>query len=429
MFFTKIISYIKSFFTYTTDNALYTFINNDKYDLSNFKHPGGNLINLSHNIDSKLLIDINHPFESLPKIYKLLETRKINNSNSKLEITKDLFYNELNYNVSNYLKNNNLSYHSFQSISLLESSITLILYLFSIYKMNQTGYISYAILNAFLTTRLGFIQHMGNHGAYSKSFLINNLLGYFMDLAGSSNLIWKHEHMVSHHVYTNLTGKDNDFDIGSPFIRLHPKIKYQNSHKYQIYFIFLGMVFGLYKWIITDFISFFNKSIGNVRLQHIFKSDIAINLCFKIFFILSFIVYPTLFYGFKYAMLLLFIRQSLTALFIENIFIVNHIQPGLDNYNHDNHWSINQINTSCNWSSKSLFANWISIGLNNQIEHHLFPTMNPYLYPYISPIVKTTCNKYNIKYNEFSSFYDAWISMVKYIRYLSYPILDKKVNN
>ena len=48
----------------------------------------------------------------------------------------------------------------------------------------------------------------------------------------------------------------------------------------------------------------------------------------------------------------------------------------------------------------SKFINFITGGLNYQIEHHLFPSVNVQYYPLISKIVRKHLDKNNIKYNE-----------------------------
>lgn len=63
-------------------------------------------------------------------------------------------------------------------------------------------------------------------------------------------------------------------------------------------------------------------------------------------------------------------------------------------------------------SSGSTLANWVSGGLNHQIEHHLFPSMSIYAYPTIAPVVQQTCAEFGIKYNTFDSFPQAWWSMM-----------------
>ena len=51
---------------------------------------------------------------------------------------------------------------------------------------------------------------------------------------------------------------------------------------------------------------------------------------------------------------------------------------------------------SANWRAGSRVYNWISGGLNHQIEHHLFPSMSIYLYPTIAPVVRATCAEFGL---------------------------------
>jgi hypothetical protein len=61
-------------------------------------------------------------------------------------------------------------------------------------------------------------------------------------------------------------------------------------------------------------------------------------------------------------------------------------------------WAELQVKTTANFCSRSLFWNFVSGGLSNQIEHHLFPSTCHVHYPAIAPIVKKTCEEFGIKY-------------------------------
>ena len=82
------------------------------------------------------------------------------------------------------------------------------------------------------------IMHDSNHGSYSKNKTINRILGYTMDLIGSSHTLWKQKHNILHHTYTNIAEADNDIEVG-PLLRLHPSQGRSFIHRFQhIYFIF-----------------------------------------------------------------------------------------------------------------------------------------------------------------------------------------------
>ena len=78
-------------------------------------------------------------------------------------------------------------------------------------------------------------------------------------------------------------------------------------------------------------------------------------------------------------------------------------------------WYVHQINTSTNHGCDKMFNFIFSGGLNFQIEHHLFPSINHCHHPYIRPIVKKICKKYNVKYIEFNGYYDAFLSYYNYL--------------
>jgi len=45
---------------------------------------------------------------------------------------------------------------------------------------------------------------------------------------------------------------------------------------------------------------------------------------------------------------------------------------------------------------------WLFGYFNYHTEHHLFPGLNPSLYPKIQPIVKSVCEKYGVRYKHIS---------------------------
>lgn len=75
-----------------------------------------------------------------------------------------------------------------------------------------------------------------------------------------------------------------------------------------------------------------------------------------------------------------------------------------------NDWAELQILESSNWSKDSKFINYITGGLNQQIEHHLFPSLSDYHYPNISKIIEEECKLRKINYNNYDSLYSNFIS-------------------
>src|ERR1051326_9605226 len=80
---------------------------------------------------------------------------------------------------------------------------------------------------------VGFnVQHDGAHRAYSKYNWINKLMAMALDLLGGSSYVWDHKHNTVHHTYANITGHDDDIDVGI-LGRLSPHQKRRRFHRLQ----------------------------------------------------------------------------------------------------------------------------------------------------------------------------------------------------
>ena len=63
------------------------------------------------------------------------------------------------------------------------------------------------------------IQHDANHGAYSGNTMLEYMLGTTLDVVGASSFMWKQQHVVGHHTYTNVDGLDPDIRVKDPDVR------------------------------------------------------------------------------------------------------------------------------------------------------------------------------------------------------------------
>jgi Fatty acid desaturase len=64
------------------------------------------------------------------------------------------------------------------------------------------------------------------------------------------------------------------------------------------------------------------------------------------------------------------------------------------------------------------------VGLNYQIEHHLFPRIQHSHYPLIAPLVRTFCNKKNIPYVHFPTIGDNFAACVRHLMQLGEGTTD-----
>jgi fatty acid desaturase len=75
------------------------------------------------------------------------------------------------------------------------------------------------ILSGFGMAGIGMgVMHDAIHGSYSKNKIVNKLMGYTINLIGANDKVWKLQHNVLHHSFTNVD--EHDDDINAPFISI-----------------------------------------------------------------------------------------------------------------------------------------------------------------------------------------------------------------
>jgi fatty acid desaturase/cytochrome b involved in lipid metabolism len=397
----------------------WTSIEGIVYDVTSFvsSHPGGSVIRLALGRESTVLVESYHPSTAAKKINNILANQcKLVGRLEGYEPTDNSFFLTVRGRVESYLSQNKFDRHYILPITLSEAAITMLLYLFlSLYVSMYRSYLV-AILVGVLTGRLGFLMHTGNHCGVSHNIIINRIVGYFMDVIGSTNVIWSYEHQVAHHMDPNEIEKDNDCEIGNPFFRFHPELKWHPLQSFQHITIPIAMSIGFLKWYLSDFFHYLYGSVGNVTFKAT-TYDWLVLVTFKAFWFVLHFALPWYYHGLRHALGLSIVLMVIGAHYLENVFIVNHIQHGLVPPP-NSHWAIKQVLATANWKSRSHFYNFVSGGLNHQIEHHLFPSVSTWLYPHISPIVQQTCTEFDLPYFNYSCFSEAWLDMNSYLKAL-----------
>jgi fatty acid desaturase (delta-4 desaturase) len=77
-------------------------------------------------------------------------------------------------------------------------------------------------------------------------------------------------------------------------------------------------------------------------------------------------------------------------------------------------WGAQQILTSANWGG--VIGNFMTGGLNLQIEHHLFPAISFMHYPAIAAIVEDEAKKRGIPYNHYKTLPEILVRFQQYMR-------------
>ena len=278
------------------------------------------------------------------------------------------------------------------------------------------------IVYASCRTRLGFAMHHGNHSAISSNSWLNRTIGYLMDFIGASSDIWRIQHDAWHHSYPNDVTVDTDARIGAPFFRLHSAVSKHWCQKILQPFVLVLLtgVTGV-KWVIGDISHAVTGQFSGHLLSPVLMARIRIAAIFRFFWILFIWVYiPYLFVSHSDAFMIWLVGVLITGYQLALTFLVNHIQaPYSLKPQVSLHWAVEQVFETTNWSSGHHFWNWVSGGLNHQIEHHLFPNVSYYHYPAISHIVKRCCIDHGLPYRSWPNFSQAFLECMRFLLSLS----------
>ncbi len=273
------------------------------------------------------------------------------------------------------------------------------------------------ILSGFGMAGIGMgIMHDAIHGSFSKRKWLNDLMSNTINLIGSSKHMWRIQHNVLHHSFTNIN--EHDDDIHTPFfLRFSPHATKNKLHKYQHWYAWIFYGLSTISWLtFKDFINLVRfKKMGLIRDKKSQLRYLISIILWKLIFFALVLVMPmlltsasgwTIFFAFL-------VMQFVTGLCISIVFQSAHIMPNAEFPLPDNEGKMetdrmaHQLLTTCNFSQKGTFLFWTLGGLTNQIEHHLFPHISHVHYKKIAPIVKQTAEEFGLPYNSNGSFISA----------------------
>lgn len=329
------------------------------------------------------------------------------------------FYDAVKAGVDQYFSNNNLSPHG--NLNMWVKMVFMLMLYLGPYICIVTGIGSDSIwlmMGLWFLMGLGIVglgtsvMHDANHGALSKHKKVNTWAGYVTELIGGYSIIWKIQHNILHHTYTNVDGLDEDIDSVS-LLRFSPNRPLYWFHRYQfIYAWFLYSLLTLFWMSAKHFIQLHNyKRHGLLRKQKISvrKAYLQVSLLCAFYFTYT-LVLPLLFSGISWQLVLLgYLLMHVTAgLALSCIFQPAHIvetsdfEAPADNNGKPymkNSWAVHEVLNTANYAPRSRITSWFIGGLNYQIEHHLFPGVCHVHYPKISAIVRNIALAYGLPYH------------------------------
>lgn len=397
------------------------------YDLTDFKHPGGESIEMFGGNDVTATYKMIHPYHTDKHLEKMTRIGKV--SDFKTEYVFDTeFEREIKREVFKIVRRGR-EFGTWGWYARCAFYVSLFFYLQYLWVTVGSSF-GLAIIYGLSQSLIGLnVQHDANHGAASKNPIINDVLGLGADFIGGSRWLWLEQHWT-HHTYTNHAEKDPDSFSAEPMMLFndyplgHPARKWM--HRFQAFF-YLPVLAGY--WLS----SVFNPQVLDLKQRGALSVGIKMDndwlvnsrkyaIALRALYIFVNIVTPFINHGLSWAPLgHIMVMGMAESLGLGLLFSLSHNFENADRdptapYKKTGEpvcWFKSQVETSCTyggWLSGALTG-----GLNFQVEHHLFPRMSSAWYPYIAPKVREICAKHGVQYVYYPWLFSNFLSTLKYM--------------
>jgi len=351
-------------------------------------------------------------------------------------VGSESFFKEVRTRVNRHFKNNQIDKHATSNMVL--KTLCMFGVFFATYATIVSGVVTHPVAFVLLWPLMGIgmagiglcVMHDANHGAYSSRSWVNKLLGYSMNILGSSAEMWRIQHNQLHHTYTNIHGADEDLN-GPPVLRLTPQARHRAVHRGQhIYAWFLYGMATMARVTVREFVQLHAyRKLGIVKGGLEFWGMLLRLVLWKSFHYSFILVVPLLVVDQPGSLIVLafVLMHFTTGLILSLIFQTAHIMPAcvfpMANAKGEieQSWALHEMQTTTNYATNNRLLTWLVGGLNFQVEHHLFPNICHVHYPAIASIVEATAKEYNVPYHAQPTFGAAIREHGKMLYWLGRP--------
>jgi delta11-fatty-acid desaturase len=246
------------------------------------------------------------------------------------------------------------------------------------------------------------------------------MLATYYGLYFTSPLEWYHQHIIGHHAYPNIPHRDPDLYHNGAMERHTKTLRWRPMHAHQARSWVPIWVIGTAAMCFLKPLQMFltgqyNRAVAVMTLsrgrwlQHLAGRILAFFLCY----LWPFFVMPA-----GRACLFAFLPIAIVSFCFMASSQINHLtDENIDQFSDD--YYKQQVLTGHTCAPKSFLTFLFTGGLNLQIEHHLFPTLNHCHLRALQPMVKAVCKKHNVPYHESPSFAVAIGKYIQHLRTLS----------
>nr|ADB81956.1 delta 5 desaturase [Lobosphaera incisa]AEU04699.1 fatty acid delta-5-desaturase [Lobosphaera incisa]AID50177.1 delta-5 fatty acid desaturase [Lobosphaera incisa] len=407
------------------------------------QHPGGNLIFVKAGRDCTQLFDSYHPLSAravLDKFYIGEVDVRPGDEQFLVAFEEDTeegqFYTVLKKRVEKYFRENKLNPRATgamyaKSLTILAGLALSFYGTFFAFSSAPASLLSAVLLGICMAEVGVSIMHDANHGAFARNTWASHALGATLDIVGASSFMWRQQHVVGHHAYTNVDGQDPDLRVKDPDVRRVTKFQPQQSYQaYQhIYLAFLYGLLAIKSVLLDDFMALSSGAIGSVKVAKLTPGEKLVFWGGKALWLGYFVLLPVVKSRHSWPLLAAcwLLSEFVTGWMLAFMFQVAHVTSDVSYLEADKTgkvprgWAAAQAATTADFAHGSWFWTQISGGLNYQVVHHLFPGICHLHYPAIAPIVLDTCKEFNVPYHVYPTFVRALAAHFKHLKDMGAP--------
>lgn len=264
---------------------------------------------------------------------------------------------------------------------------------------------------AFISVHAGFMAHEAGHGAITRDRRVAGLVGQLFHtlLTGLSYSYFQHIHRL-HHPHCNDRGRDPD--VQSEFVSMYQQSallkrglgRLISRHQAVLIWLLIGLQ-GLTLKI--DGLLFLRRNPRSTRVD-------------QFLVLLHFVLWwmpPALVLGLQDASLNYGLMTMLIGFYVGAIFVVNHLGTQVIEPDESLSMFEQELKVTRNLGTSRLH-DFIFGGLNNHIEHHLFPSMPTANLRAARRITREFCRRHGIPYREMS-WLDAAREVTRHFKTMS----------
>lgn len=248
---------------------------------------------------------------------------------------------------------------------------------------------------AFLTVHAGVLAHEAGHGAITRDRLAVACIGQVFNtlLTALCFSYFCHIHR-RHHPHCNDRGRDPDMQ--SEFFSMYRQSSQEKTGLGTLISRHQSVLIWILVWLQPftlkiDSMRFLRQNPRTTRVD-----QIVLLLHFALWF-----VPPVLVLGLPAALLNYGLMTLMTGPYLGAIFLVNHIGTRVIEPDESISFLMQELSTTRNLGASRLH-DFLFGGLNNHIEHHLFPSMPIARLRAARPITRAFCRRHRIVYHEMS---------------------------